>query len=207
MTKENPAPITAAPRKADVKRQTNETSISAHINLDGTGTVKVSTGLGFFDHMIEQLGRHSLIDITLNCQGDLHIDAHHTVGDCGWALGDAFSRALGDRRGITRYGMSFLPMDEALTRVAIDISGRPYLIWHVKLPSPRLGDMDTEVFEEFFRAFSQASGMTLHIETCYGSNTHHIIESSFKALAQACKIVVAIDPRQSDRIPSTKGVL
>ncbi len=135
----------------------------------------------------------------------MHIDAHHTVEDCGWALGDAFSRALGDRRGINRYGMSFLPMDEALTRVAIDISGRPYLVWHVKLPSPRLGDMDTEVFEEFFRAFSQASGMTLHIETCYGSNTHHIIESSFKALAQACKIAVAIDPRQSDRIPSTKG--
>ncbi len=162
--------------------KTNETSISAYVNLDGTGTVKVSTGLGFFDHMIEQLGRHSLIDITLDCQGDLHIDAHHTVEDCGWALGDAFSRALGDRRGITRYGMSFLPMDEALTRVAIDISGRPYLVWHVKLPSPRLGDMDTEVFEEFFRAFSQASGMTLHIETCYGSNTHHIIESSFKGI-------------------------
>jgi imidazoleglycerol-phosphate dehydratase len=202
MTKENPAP-----RKADVKRKTNETSISAYVNLDGTGTVKVSTGLGFFDHMIEQLGRHSLIDITLDCQGDLHIDAHHTVEDCGWALGDAFSRALGDRRGITRYGMSFLPMDEALTRVAIDISGRPYLVWHVKLPSPRLGDMDTEVFEEFFRAFSQASGMTLHIETCYGSNTHHIIESSFKALAQACKTAVVIDPRQAGRIPSTKGVL
>ena len=202
MTKENPTP-----RQADVKRQTNETSISAHVNLDGTGKVEVSTGLGFFDHMIEQLGRHSLIDITLNCQGDLHIDAHHTVEDCGWALGDAFNRALGDRRGITRYGLSFLPMDEALTRIAIDISGRPYLIWNVTLPSPRLGDMDTEVFEEFFRAFSQSAGITLHVETCYGSNTHHIIESSFKALAQACKMAIAIDLRQADRIPSTKGVL
>ena len=175
MTKENPTP-----RQANVKRQTNETSISAHVNLDGTGKVDVSTGLGFFDHMIEQLGRHSLIDITLNCQGDLHIDAHHTVEDCGWALGDAFNRALGDRRGITRYGLSFLPMDEALTRIAIDISGRPYLIWNVTLPSPRLGDMDTEVFEEFFRAFSQSAGVTLHVETCYGSNTHHIIESSHR---------------------------
>jgi imidazoleglycerol-phosphate dehydratase len=202
MTKENPTP-----RQANVKRQTNETSISAHVNLDGTGKVDVSTGLGFFDHMIEQLGRHSLIDITLNCQGDLHIDAHHTVEDCGWALGDTFNRALGDRRGITRYGLSFLPMDEALTRIAIDISGRPYLIWNVTLPSPRLGDMDTEVFEEFFRAFSQSAGVTLHVETCYGSNTHHIIESSFKALAQACKMAIAIDPRQADRIPSTKGVL
>jgi imidazoleglycerol-phosphate dehydratase len=185
MTKENPAP-----RQADVKRQTNETNISAHVNLDGIGKVDVSTGLGFFDHMIEQLGRHSLIDITLNCDGDLHIDAHHTVEDCGWALGDAFNHALGDRRGITRYGLSFLPMDEAFT-----------------LPSPRLGDMDTEVFEEFFRAFSQSAGITLHVETCYGSNTHHIIESSFKALAQACKMAIAIDPRHADSIPSTKGVL
>ena len=202
MTKENPAP-----RQADVKRQTNETNISAHVNLDGIGKVDVSTGLGFFDHMIEQLGRHSLIDITLNCDGDLHIDAHHTVEDCGWALGDAFNHALGDRRGITRYGLSFLPMDEALTRIAIDISGRPYLIWNVTLPSPRLGDMDTEVFEEFFRAFSQSAGVTLHVETCYGSNTHHIIESSFKALAQACKMAIAIDLRHAKRIPSTKGVL
>lgn len=206
MAKENPTSNPSL-RQAYVKRETKETKITAHVTLDGMGKVDVATGLGFFDHMIEQLGRHSLIDIRLACQGDLHIDAHHTVEDCGWALGEAFSKALGDRRGITRYGMALLPMDEALTRVAIDISGRPFLVWNVSLPSPRLGEMDSEVFEEFFRAFSQSAGITLHIETAYGSNTHHIIESSFKALAQALKTAVAIDPGQADRIPSTKGVL
>ena len=196
-----------APRQAEVKRHTNETQITARVSLDGTGLVKSATGAGFFDHMMEQLGRHSLMDIALTAKGDLHIDTHHTVEDCGWALGDALSKALGDRRGITRYGMAYLPMDEALSRVALDISGRPYLVWNVTLPSPQLGDMQTEVFQEFFQAFSQAAGLTLHIETCYGSNTHHIIESSFKAVARALRQAVAIDPRQADHIPSTKGVI
>ena len=202
MTSERPAP-----RQAEVTRNTKETQITARVSLDGTGLVKSSTGIGFFDHMIEQLGRHSLMDLDLTAKGDLHIDTHHTVEDCGWAFGEALSQALGDRRGITRYGMALLPMDEALSRVALDISGRPYLIWHVSLPSPQLGDMQTEVFQEFFQALSQAVGLTLHIETCYGSNTHHIIESSFKALARALRQAIAIDPRQADHIPSTKGVI
>ncbi len=202
MTSERPAL-----RQAEVTRNTKETQITAKVSLDGTGVVKSSTGIGFFDHMIEQLGRHSLMDITLTAKGDLHIDTHHTVEDCGWALGEALSKALADRRGITRYGMALLPMDEALSRVALDISGRPYLIWHVRLPSPQLGDMQTEVFQEFFQALSQAAGLTLHIETCYGSNTHHIIESSFKAVARALRQAIAIDPRQADHIPSTKGVI
>jgi len=202
MTSERPAP-----RQAEVTRKTKETKITAKVSLEGTGAVKSSTGIGFFDHMIEQLGRHSLMDIDLTAKGDLHIDTHHTVEDCGWALGEALSKALGDRRGITRYGMALLPMDEALSRVALDISGRPYLIWHVSLPSPQLGEMQTEVFQEFFQALSQAAGLTLHIETCYGSNTHHIIESSFKAVARALRQAIAIDPRQADHIPSTKGVI
>jgi imidazoleglycerol-phosphate dehydratase len=202
MTSELPAP-----RQAEVTRKTKETQITAKVSLEGTGAVKSSTGIGFFDHMIEQLGRHSLMDIDLTAKGDLHIDTHHTVEDCGWALGEALSKALGDRRGITRYGMALLPMDEALSRVALDISGRPYLIWHVSLPSPQLGEMQTEVFQEFFQALSQAAGLTLHIETCYGSNTHHIIESSFKAVARALRQAIAIDPRQADHIPSTKGVI
>ena len=202
MTSELPAP-----RQAEVTRKTKETQITAKVSLEGTGAVKSSTGIGFFDHMIEQLGRHSLMDIDLTAKGDLHIDTHHTVEDCGWALGEALSKALGDRRGITRYGMALLPMDEALSRVALDISGRPYLIWHVSLPSPQLGEMQTEVFQEFFQALSQAAGLTLHIETCYGSNSHHIIESSFKAVARALRQAIAIDPRQADHIPSTKGVI
>jgi len=202
MTSERPAP-----RQAEVTRKTKETQITAKVSLEGTGEVKSSSGIGFFDHMIEQLGRHSLMDIDLTAKGDLHIDTHHTVEDCGWALGEALSKALGDRRGIMRYGMALLPMDEALSRVALDISGRPYLIWHVSLPSPQLGEMQTEVFQEFFQALSQAAGLTLHIETCYGSNTHHIIESSFKALARALRHAIAIDPRQADHIPSTKGVI
>jgi len=202
MTSERPAP-----RQAEVTRKTKETQITAKVSLEGTGAVKSSTGIGFFDHMIEQLGRHSLMDIDLTAKGDLHIDTHHTVEDCGWALGEALSKALGDRRGITRYGMALLPMDEALSRVALDISGRPYLIWHVSLPSPQLGEMQTEVFQEFFQSLSQAAGLTLHIETCYGSNTHHIIESSFKAVARALRQAIAIDPRQADHIPSTKGVI
>ena len=202
MTSELPAP-----RQAEVTRKTKETQITAKVSLEGTGAVKSSTGIGFFDHMIEQLGRHSLMDIDLKAKGDLHIDTHHTVEDCGWALGEALSKALGDRRGITRYGMALLPMDEALSRVALDISGRPYLIWHVSLPSPQLGEMQTEVFQEFFQALSQAAGLTLHIETCYGSNSHHIIESSFKAVARALRQAIAIDPRQADHIPSTKGVI
>ena len=192
-------------RKANVKRNTNETQISAKIALDGSGQVKSATAIGFFDHMIEQLAYHSLMDIELVAKGDLHIDSHHVVEDCGWALGAALREALGSKRGITRYGSVLLPMDEALSQVAVDISGRPYLIWRVALPTSVLGAMDTEVFQEFFHAFSQGAGLTLHIENCYGSNTHHIIESIFKALARALKQAIAIDLRQIDQIPSTKG--
>lgn len=197
----------ATARKGSSRRKTRETSISVDINLDGSGKAKIDTGIGFFDHMLDQLARHGLMDITLKAEGDLHIDTHHTVEDCGWALGAAFAEALGDRSGINRYASFYLPMDEALSRVAVDVSGRPFLVWRVDMTSPRLGEMDTEVFREFFQAFSQAAGITLHLETLYGVNCHHMVESLFKALARSLRQAVTIEPREAGRVPSTKGVL
>jgi imidazoleglycerol-phosphate dehydratase len=194
-------------RRATVKRATKETQIEATVNLDGTGVYDVSTGIGFLDHMMEQLSRHSLIDIHLRAKGDLHIDFHHTTEDVGIALGEAVSKALGDRKGIVRYGEATIPMDETLTRVALDASNRPYLIWKVAFTRPKLGDMDTELFKEWFQAFAQNAGLTLHVENLYGDNNHHIVESSFKALARSLRASIAIDPRKADAIPSTKGVL
>lgn len=194
-------------RRATVKRATKETQIEATVNLDGTGIYDVSTGIGFLDHMMEQLSRHSLIDIHLRAKGDLHIDFHHTTEDVGIALGEAVSKALGDRKGIMRYGEATIPMDETLTRVALDASNRPYLIWKVAFTRPKLGDMDTELFKEWFQAFAQSAGLTLHVENLYGENNHHIVESSFKALARSLRASIAIDPRKADAIPSTKGVL
>lgn len=194
-------------RIASVSRATKETAIEVTVNLDGTGEYRVATGIGFLDHMLEQLSRHSLIDITLSARGDLHIDAHHTTEDSGIALGEAVAKALGDRRGITRYGDALIPMDETLTRVALDISGRPYLVWKTAFSQPRLGEMDTELFKEWFAAFAGSAGLTLHIETLYGVNNHHIVESCFKGVARALRAAVAIDPRKADSVPSTKGTL
>ncbi len=194
-------------RQASVERNTQETQISATINLDGSGNYDIETGIGFLDHMLEQLSRHSLIDITLRAKGDLHIDFHHTTEDTGIALGQAFSEALGDRKGIWRYGSALIPMDETLTRVALDASNRPYLIWKVDFSRDKLGDMDTELFKEWFQAFAQNAGLTLHVENLYGTNNHHIVESSFKALARALREAIAIDPRKADAVPSTKGSL
>jgi len=194
-------------RKANVTRKTNETAIKVELNLDGSGKYNIKTGVGFFDHMLEQLSRHSLIDLRVSCKGDLHIDAHHTVEDIGIAIGSALKQALGDMTGITRYAHAYIPMDEALTRASLDISGRPFLVWKVPFSQDRLGEMDTELFQEFFRAFAFGAGMTLHLENIYGENNHHIAESSFKALARALKDAVAIDLRKADSIPSTKGTL
>jgi imidazoleglycerol-phosphate dehydratase len=194
-------------RIASVSRSTKETSIEVTVNLDGTGEYQVSTGIGFLDHMLEQLSRHSLIDLTLTAKGDLHIDAHHTTEDSGIALGEAVAKALGDRRGITRYGDALIPMDETLTRVALDISGRPYLVWKTAFSQPRIGEMDTELFKEWFAAFAGSAGITLHIETLYGVNNHHIVESCFKGVARALRAAVAIDLRKADAVPSTKGTL
>ena len=194
-------------RIATVSRATKETAIEVTVNLDGTGDYRVSTGIGFLDHMLEQLSRHSLIDITLAARGDLHIDAHHTTEDSGIAIGEAVAKALGDRRGITRYGDALIPMDETLTRVALDISGRPYLVWKTAFSQPRLGEMDTELFKEWFAAFAGSAGITLHIETLYGVNNHHIVESCFKGVARALRAAMAIDPRKADAVPSTKGTL
>ncbi len=194
-------------RKASVDRTTKETKITATVNLDGTGAYDIDTGIGFLDHMLEQLARHSLIDITLKAKGDLHVDLHHTTEDSGIVLGQAVAKALGERQGITRYASADLPMDEALTRVALDISGRPYLIWRVNLPQPKIGDMDTELFREWFQAFAQHAGLTLHMETVYGENSHHIVETCYKGLARALRRAIAIDPKQADRVPSTKGRL
>jgi imidazoleglycerol-phosphate dehydratase len=194
-------------RKASVTRKTKETSIDVTINLDGTGVYNVSTGIGFLDHMIEQLSRHSLIDIDLKATGDLHIDYHHTTEDTGIAIGEAFTKALGERKGITRYGHAYIPMDETLSRVAIDISGRPYFIWNVEFTKPKLGEMDTELFREWFQAFAFAAGATLHVENLYGVNNHHIVESCYKGLARTLRIATSIDPRKADEIPSTKGTL
>ena len=194
-------------RAASVTRNTTETKISVSLDLDGTGKYSVSTGIGFLDHMLEQLSRHSLIDLTVKAEGDLHIDFHHTTEDTGIAIGEAFKKALGDRKGINRYGHMYIPMDETLTRVALDLSNRPYLIWKVDFTRDKLGEMDTELFKEWFQAFAQAAGCTLHVETLYGTNNHHIVETCYKGLARALKIAIAPDPRQGDAIPSTKGVL
>jgi len=194
-------------REASIERKTTETEIAASVALDGTGAYDVKTGVGFLDHMLEQLARHSLIDIKLRAKGDLHIDFHHTTEDSGIALGQAVAEALGDRKGIRRYASLHLPMDETLTRAAIDVSGRPYLIWKVEFSRPKIGDFDTELVREWFQAFAMNAGVTLHVETLYGDNNHHIAESCFKALARCLREAIEIDPRQKDRIPSTKGSL
>lgn len=196
-----------AARTASVARRTKETRIDVTLNLDGTGEYRVDTGIGFLDHMMEQLSRHSLIDLELKAVGDLHIDYHHTTEDTGIAIGEAVDRALGDRKGICRYGDALIPMDETLTRVALDCSNRPYLIWKVGFSKPKLGEMDTELFKEWFQAFAQAAGVTLHVENLYGENNHHIVESCFKGLARALRAAIAPDPRKRDAVPSTKGVL
>ena len=194
-------------RKASLDRKTTETQIAVSINLDGTGAYDVKSGVGFLDHMLELLSRHSLIDIKLRAKGDTHIDFHHTTEDSGIALGQAFAKALGDRKGIRRYADCLLPMDEALTRAAIDVSGRPYLIWKVEFSRPKIGDFDTELVREWFQAFAMNAGVTLHVQTLYGDNCHHIAESCFKALARVLRGAIEIDSRQKDRIPSTKGSL
>jgi len=194
-------------RTATVTRKTSETDVSVTVNLDGTGRHAIATGVGFYDHMLAQLARHSLIDLEIRTVGDLHIDAHHTVEDTAIALGQAVGEALGDRAGITRFGHAYAPMDETLTRVALDISGRPFLVWKVAFSQPRLGEMDTELIGHVFLSFAQAAGLTLHAETLYGTNNHHIAESAFKALARALRMAIAIDPRIAGAIPSTKGSL
>ena len=194
-------------RTGSIHRKTNETSIDVDVNLDGTGIYSVSTGIGFLDHMLEQLSRHSLIDLTVKAVGDLHIDQHHTTEDTGLAIGEAIAQALGDKRGIVRYGLAYAPMDETLTRVALDISGRPYFIWKAAFTTPRLGEWDTELIEHWFHSFAQTAGLTLHVECLYGQNNHHIVESCYKALARALRQAVEIDSRKSDSIPSTKGTL
>jgi len=194
-------------RKGNVTRKTNETSIDVRVNLDGTGDYDISTGIGFLDHMLEQLSRHSLIDLYVRAKGDLHIDFHHTTEDTGISIGQAISKALGDRAGIMRFGYAYVPMDETLSRVALDISARPYLIWRVKFSKPKLGDMDTELFKEWFQALAQSAGITLHVENLYGENNHHVVESCFKGLARSLRAAIAIDPRASDVVPSTKGAL
>ena len=194
-------------RTGIIERKTNETNISVELDLDGSGRYDVNTGIGFLDHMLEQLSRHSLMDLRVEVDGDLHIDAHHTTEDSGISIGQAFNKALGDRKGINRYGHAYVPMDEALVRVALDLSNRPYLIWKVKFTQDRLGEMDTELFKEWFQAFAQAAGATLHVECLYGENNHHIVEACFKALARALRAAIEIDPRKADAVPSTKGVL
>jgi imidazoleglycerol-phosphate dehydratase len=194
-------------RTATVTRKTSETDVTVTVNLDGMGLRAIHTGIGFYDHMLEQLARHGLFDLEIRTVGDLHIDAHHTVEDTAIALGEAFARALGDRAGITRYGHAHVPMDETLARVTLDISGRPFLVWKVAFTQARLGEMDTELFWHVFHSFAQAAGITLHAEVPYGTNNHHIAEGLFKALARALKQAVAIDPRQAGSIPSTKGTL
>jgi imidazoleglycerol-phosphate dehydratase len=194
-------------RRAEIKRKTKETDIAVAVDLDGSGKGRIATGIGFFDHMLEQIARHSLIDVTIRANGDLHIDQHHTVEDVGIALGKAIRQALGDLRGIARYADVHLPMDEAMTRAAIDISGRPHLVWKVTFTRVKVGEMESELFHEFFQAFAQNAGITLHIENLYGRNNHHIAETCFKAVARALRAAIAIDPRQKTRIPSTKGRL
>jgi imidazoleglycerol-phosphate dehydratase len=194
-------------RKGKISRKTKETSISVDLNIDGKGNYKIDTGIGFLDHMLEQLSKHSLIDINLKAKGDTHIDLHHTTEDTGIAMGEALKKALKNYAGIRRYAHVMIPMDETLTRVAIDVSNRPYLIWKVKLKVERLGEMDTELFKEWFQAFSQSAGITLHMENIYGDNSHHIIESCFKGLARSLRVALEIDPRNKGVVPSTKGSL
>jgi imidazoleglycerol-phosphate dehydratase len=194
-------------RVATVERNTKETQISGRVDLDGTGAGDIATGIGFLDHMLEQLAKHSLIDLDLRARGDLHIDFHHTTEDTGYVVGEAVSKALGDRAGIARYGHAVIPMDETLTRVSLDASNRPYLVWKVGFTRPKLGEMDTELFKEWFQAFAQSAGVTLHVENLYGENNHHIVESCFKGLARALRQAVEIDPRRAGMVPSTKGVL
>lgn len=194
-------------RSAQISRKTAETAISVEINLDGTGTYDNKTGVGFFDHMLDQLSRHSLIDMTVRCDGDLHIDDHHTVEDVGIALGQALVAALDDKRGIRRYGDCLLAMDDALVRTALDLSGRPFLVWNLDLPTQKIGTFDTELVREFFQAFSTHGGITLHVDALHGINSHHIAEAAFKSVARALREAVEPDPRKSDAIPSTKGML
>ncbi|WP_331372713.1 imidazoleglycerol-phosphate dehydratase HisB [Sinorhizobium chiapasense] len=194
-------------RSGQVSRKTNETAVSVSVNIDGTGTSKIATGVGFFDHMLDQLSRHSLIDMEIKADGDLHIDDHHTVEDTGIALGQALAKALGDRRGITRYASIDLAMDETMTRAAVDVSGRPFLVWNVTFTSPKIGSFDTELVREFFQALAQHAGITLHIQNIYGANNHHIAETCFKSVARVLRAATEIDPRQAGRVPSTKGTL
>jgi imidazoleglycerol-phosphate dehydratase len=194
-------------REATVARKTTETDIEVRVELDGAGRHDVSTGIGFLDHMLQQLARHSLMDLKVRAKGDLHIDFHHTTEDTGIVIGQAVSKALGERRGIKRYASALIPMDETLTRVAIDVSNRPYLIWKVQFPREAVGEMNTELFKEWFQAFAQAAGITLHVENLYGENSHHIIESCFKGLARALREAIAVDPREAGLVPSTKGTL
>ena len=194
-------------RQANIERSTKETKIKASVDLDGSGTSDVATGIGFLDHMLQQLARHSLIDIELRAKGDLHIDFHHTTEDCGIVLGQAVAKALGDKQGITRYASAYLAMDEALTRVVIDVSGRPHLVWHVAFTRAKIGEMDSELIREWFQAFAIHAGLTLHVENLYGENSHHIAETCFKGLARALRAAIARDARQAGRVPSTKGTL
>lgn len=194
-------------RKAEVSRKTKETEIVVSLDIDGTGRADMATGVGFFDHMLDQLSRHSLIDMTVRAKGDLHIDDHHTVEDTGIAIGQALNKALGERRGIMRYASLDLAMDETLTRAAVDVSGRPFLVWDVKFTSPKIGTFDTELVREFFQALSQHAGITLHIANLYGANNHHIAETCFKAVARVLRTALEADPRQPDAVPSTKGSL
>lgn len=194
-------------RKAEITRTTNETEISVSVTLDGTGQHRMTSGVGFFDHMLDQLARHALVDISLSAKGDLHIDDHHTVEDCGIALGQALARALGDKRGIRRYGECSLPMDDAQVRCALDLSGRPFLVWNVPFPTPKIGSFDTELVREFFQALATHGGITLHVDLIHGINSHHIAEAVFKAVARSLRLAVEADPRMAGSIPSTKGTL
>jgi imidazoleglycerol-phosphate dehydratase len=194
-------------RKAEITRKTNETEISVSVTLDGTGQHRMASGVGFFDHMLDQLARHALVDISLSAKGDLHIDDHHTVEDCGIALGQALARALGDKRGIRRYGECSLPMDDAQVRCALDLSGRPFLVWNVPFPTPKIGTFDTELVREFFQALATHAGITLHVDLIRGINSHHIAEAVFKAVARSLRLAVEADPRMAGSIPSTKGTL
>jgi len=194
-------------REGRVERKTNETEVAVRVNLDGSGDYQIDTGIGFLDHMLAQLARHALIDLEVSAKGDLHIDAHHTTEDTGIAIGQALDRALGERKGIQRYGHAYLPMDEALSRVALDLSGRAFLVWRVTFQRDKVGSFDTELFREFFQALAGNARMTLHVETLYGENDHHVAESCFKALARALRAAVEIDPRKADQVPSTKGAL
>ncbi|WP_407493228.1 imidazoleglycerol-phosphate dehydratase HisB [Pseudooceanicola sp. MF1-13] len=194
-------------RSAKISRKTAETDIDVSLTLDGTGTYDMQTGIGFFDHMLDQLARHSLIDMNVQCKGDLHIDDHHSVEDVGIAIGQALTQALGDKRGIRRYGSCLLPMDDALVRCALDLSGRPFLVWNVDLPTAKIGTFDTELVREFFQALATHGGITLHVDMLHGINSHHIAEAAFKAVARALREAVETDPRKADAIPSTKGML